>query len=783
MTVFNVLNVHAGSPTPEWNKGDRVLAKSRDDFFYPGAIQDVVGARYLIQFDDDTRAWVARSHLLPFDLQVGSRVFGRRQPGTDWLAAAIDQLTGNGIHLVYDDNQQEWTTLACARVQRPVAEIGPDEAVPLFLDGQIADPVLDRLGRDLMMGYWQTASDFLAPVEDANERMTVVQLVAAWAGRPRFLDAWVAAAPLNAQAWLVRGVHAVQWAWQARGGAHAGQATDRADPPFVERLQHAEKDLLQAAQLDPHDPTPHAELITVGMGLGQPAGQIEQHFQHAIARAADHCYAHWAFLQAVSPKWGGSNDQLFEFARLVLASCPEGSPLALLVASAHLEYLAAQAGALESPAALGKYFARPEVRADLDQARLKSFAHPRYRIEEHAESARLTLAFYLDRAGATALAAQWNRVAAASPVPEAPTAAVPTAPVSTRYSAGDRVLAPWQDEYLYPGTVFAVDSHGVIVHFDDGDQLIVPEAVLQPLAVQPGERIFICPAAEARLLYFPAIVLRVDGEKVDVQFEGNEVMEAHVESNLHLGRARVPRERVVLPGPTPPVLTEPPAEAGLYAVGDRVFARWLDLYWYPGTIIGLEREGLKVLYDDSDQRVLPETMLMPLVVEEGERIFIRPRGETRKSYAPARVLHVDGETLDVEFEGSEHQEARVENNLKVSRARVWRSPVGAGRWSWEEGDRVFVLNVTDGYWYPAEIVSIDEERLGVQLLFGGELFVTPELLKKLELTDGAHIECRRKGAPVYFPCVLTHQAEDKITVQYEDGVKEPTIIRLVRVKA
>jgi hypothetical protein len=329
--------------------------------------------------------------------------------------------------------------------------------------------------------------------------------------------------------------------------------------------------------------------------------------------------------------------------------------------------------------------------------------------------------------------------------------------------------------------VLSVDDRGALVAYDAGDQMAVPEDLLQPLTVQPGERIFIIPGAETRLMYFPAIVVRVQGEKVDVQFEAHELQPAHVENDLALGRVRVPRDREAPLAAAVAAADEPPAEPGLYAVGDRVFARWLDLYWYPGTIIGLEREGARVLYDDSDQRTLPENMLMPLVVEEGEKIFIRPRGETRQVYYPARILRVDGETVDVEFETGEFQEGRVENNLKLSRARVWRCPVGVGQWSWEEGDRVLVLH-SDGFWYPAEIVSIEDECLGVQLLFGGELFVTPELLRKLELPVGSRIECRRKGGPVYFPCTLTQRDEDRITVEYEDGVKEPTIIRLIRLK-
>ena len=345
------------------------------------------------------------------------------------------------------------------------------------------------------------------------------------------------------------------------------------------------------------------------------------------------------------------------------------------------------------------------------------------------------------------------------------------------YTVGSRVLAGWLDQYLYPATVVAAEPGGFRVHYDDGDEQLVPESRLRPIAVEVGQRIFIRPHQEQRLMYYPAIVRRVAGEIVDVEFEPNQWQTAHVEKDLPLGRARFPGA-----GPTAANQSAPaPAGSSLYAVGDRVLARWVDLYWYPATVINLDARGSTVLYDDGEQRTVTDAQLMPITVEEGERIFMRPRGETRLLYFPAVVTRVDGETVDVEFEALDAMEAHAETNVKVGRARFWRCPRGVSAGNWQEGDRVFAL-LDEAYWYPAEIVSLEDDRLGLQLLFGGDVFVTPELIRKLEIKPGAHVECRWQGAEHYYPGIIARLlGGDKIQLAYDDGATETTVIRLIRV--
>src|SRR5262249_51702825 len=218
-----------------------------------------------------------------------------------------------------------------------------------------------------------------------------------------------------------------------------------------------------------------------------------------------------------------------------------------------------------------------------------------------------------------------------------------------------------------------------------------------------------------------------------------------------------------------------PAEEGNWRAGDRVLARWLDFYWYPGTILGIGSKGIHVLFDDGFQRVLQESGLMPLLVEEGEALFVRRKDDQQRVYSPAVATRVKGETFDVEYE-----DGQSETNTRVSRARFWRCPVRVIAFPFDEGDRVLACDCDDCI-YPAEIVSIQEDRVLVHFLDGPERLLTPELIRKFDLSPGTRVECRWKGGTAYFAGVLRQADGDRVLIHYDDGDQEWTSVRLIRV--
>ena len=348
------------------------------------------------------------------------------------------------------------------------------------------------------------------------------------------------------------------------------------------------------------------------------------------------------------------------------------------------------------------------------------------------------------------------------------------------WTMGDRVLARWHDTFFYPGRVRTVSGSSCEIYFDDGEVGWVDSAQILAPDVEVGSRVF------ARIhggpAFVPGIVSQRRGETVQVHYDHGE-QEWTSLSMVRVQRAGVdvgkegPFPGLVPPGPVEQAVDlGEPADDGVWRVGDRVLVRWLDFFWYPGTILSMGTKGYHILYDDGDQRVVQEPALMPLAVEEGERIQIRPKSQPQRVYAPAVVTHADGESLDVAYEDGEH-----ETNTKVSRARFWRCPVATGAFPFEEGDRVLAYDI-DACVYPAEILSLQDDRVIVQYLDGPQRMLTPELIRRFDLRAGGRIQCRRKGGPRYLPGVLAQIEGDRALVRYDDGVEEWTSVRLVRIE-
>ena len=59
--------------------------------------------------------------------------------------------------------------------------------------------------------------------------------------------------------------------------------------------------------------------------------------------------------------------------------------------------------------------------------------------------------------------------------------------------------------------------------------------------------------------------------------------------------------------------------------------------------------------------------------------------------------------------------------------------------------------------------------------------LTPELLKPFELRTGTRVECRWKGGQRYFPGKITEIEGDRVHFAYDDGDREWTTLRLVRI--
>ena len=85
------------------------------------------------------------------------------------------------------------------------------------------------------------------------------------------------------------------------------------------------------------------------------------------------------------------------------------------------------------------------------------------------------------------------------------------------WRAGDRVFAPWEEEWLYPGTVLFIDEDVAFVRFDDGDRGIIPLAELRSVGIRVGDEVF-CRRDREVLDYHAARVVAVSDDGLNVRY-------------------------------------------------------------------------------------------------------------------------------------------------------------------------------------------------------------------------------------------------------------------------
>ncbi|MBO1418192.1 hypothetical protein J0670_26740 [Streptomyces sp. FH025] len=181
----------------------------------------------------------------------------------------------------------------------------------------------------------------------------------------------IADAPDDALPLLLSGARHVNWAWEARTGARAKHVTEEQWKLFHERLEVAEEQLLEAAEREPGWLAPwyFLQISARGASLGPEVATAR--FEAAVRRTPGHPGSHRQRLQQLCAKWGGSHDEMHEFARSAMLAAPEGSPLGELVVLAHLERW------LDLPDGEDRaYLSSPTVLAELQEAAFRSVLHP-----------------------------------------------------------------------------------------------------------------------------------------------------------------------------------------------------------------------------------------------------------------------------------------------------------------------------------------------------------------------------------------------------------------------
>jgi len=129
----------------------------------------------------------------------------------------------------------------------------------------------------------------------------------------------------------------IDYAWDARGEGYANTITEEGGHQYEDRILTAKKYLEKAYSLDQSDPNAPARLITVAMGLGLERKEMERQFQRAILADPTDKEAYFAKLEYLKPKWYGSKEEMFSFAREAMRKASPNSMIPMVLMAAHLE--------------------------------------------------------------------------------------------------------------------------------------------------------------------------------------------------------------------------------------------------------------------------------------------------------------------------------------------------------------------------------------------------------------------------------------------------------------
>ncbi len=150
------------------------------------------------------------------------------------------------------------------------------------------------------------------------------------------------------------GIVYIDLAWYARGGGYANTITEVSGRIFKINLLSARHHLEKAYSLDQSDAAVPAKLITVATGLGLDRNEMERQFQRAISADPTDHQAYFNKLMYLMPKWLGSKEEMFSFARESVRKAPPKTRIPMVLPVAHWEmYLRSEGDA--------SYFRDPKI--------------------------------------------------------------------------------------------------------------------------------------------------------------------------------------------------------------------------------------------------------------------------------------------------------------------------------------------------------------------------------------------------------------------------------------
>ncbi len=192
-------------------------------------------------------------------------------------------------------------------------------------------PDLDVALQHMSKGNWSALSQLLAK-QSNNSRFALIQAIGSNGELGKFHMEF---RPTPDADVLVGGIR-TQWAWRYRGGATGDKVKVDAGVKFFNELAAANEALDRALEAQPDNVVAQGFRIRTAMGEGD-RDQCKILTERLVQSNDPPMEGLGAALQSLCPKWGGSLEQLFAFARDVAQCKNVHAARHALLARAHVE--------------------------------------------------------------------------------------------------------------------------------------------------------------------------------------------------------------------------------------------------------------------------------------------------------------------------------------------------------------------------------------------------------------------------------------------------------------
>lgn len=241
---------------------------------------------------------------------------------------------------------------------------------PPIVDAFDAVPVLAPFRETARRGDWDALRCMLHGVGSVDDLVAVVEHLARLDGIESGLERSVADRPDDVLVTLLAARY-VRAGWEVRTRDRARHVSAAQFEQFHAMLGRAERLLVDVCARRPDLAPAWSTRLATARGLELGHGEARRRYRRLAAHHPHVFAAQAQLLQQLCPKWGGTWEDAFAFARECAAGSPSGSPAGALVATAHLERWA------DSDSRSGRaHLASAAVRDELREHAARSVLHP-----------------------------------------------------------------------------------------------------------------------------------------------------------------------------------------------------------------------------------------------------------------------------------------------------------------------------------------------------------------------------------------------------------------------